>query len=164
MSYDFKLDNSLHKFDRLDLDIALDYKGGFKTVENNYKLIQDTLKILLTEKASNIFHTDYGSEIRKFIGVADRDEIIEPALRGTTEDALSYYTDLQKEQILIQFVSLQERIQDISFINVQWMGNNPERFLEEPNLPAQNAKLTYIIEIGLITGENVQLVLNLKET
>lgn len=109
MSFDLKI---------LKGDIATS-SGGPQTVTGTDKVRQDILKILLTELGSNKFHPAYGSKLGAIqIGYIADPELVDSDLRSSAEEAILKLMNLQGSQSKVQFVSPEERILAINYIDV----------------------------------------------
>tara|TARA_A100001011_G_scaffold362861_1_gene412275 strand:+ start:7773 stop:8204 length:432 start_codon:yes stop_codon:yes gene_type:complete len=111
MSFDLRIRNG---------DIGLNSDGSVKIVDNNTKLRQDIVKILLTDTGSNKFHKFYGSRVGalEIGGVADR-SIIDTDLEASVRRALSNLISMQKAQSRKQFITPGEKILEVTSVSVE---------------------------------------------
>ena len=111
MSFDLRIRNG---------DIGIDGDGTIKLVNNNSKLRQDIVKILLTDVGSNEFHRFYGSRVGalEIGGVADR-TIIDADLEASVKKALSNLISMQKVQSRKQYVTPGEKILEVTSVSVE---------------------------------------------
>jgi len=111
MSFDLKIKN-------YDLSVE---QGKVKTVEGTDKLIQDILKICLTEAGSNPMHPSYGSYVSKsIIGSVLENDILITIARDQLFVALQNLKSLQEMQIRSsQRVSPEEQIASILGVSVE---------------------------------------------
>ena len=111
MSFDLKISN---------YDILIDM-GEVKLVEGTEKLIQDILKICLTESGSNPMHPAYGSYLSKsVVGNVLESEITISIARDQLVVALENLKMLQEGQIRsFQRLSAQEQISSILEVSVE---------------------------------------------
>lgn len=122
MSYDIKIINGDFSLKNGDLDI----------VEGQDKLIQDILKICLTEVGANIYNPWYGSYIhRSLIGSNLDTNITADVAKSQLQNSLETLQKLQQLQTsdTMQKVSPSEHIAAISNISVDRSASDP-RFIE----------------------------------
>lgn len=110
MSFDLKIING---------DLVMK-NGDLRKVEDSEKLIQDILKILLTEVGSNPNHPYYGSSISKsLIGSALDKNLLTQISESQIKNCLDVLKKLQEDQVKsFKFVTADEQIQQISSIKI----------------------------------------------
>lgn len=120
MSFDFKIKNG---------DFVLN-NGQLQTVVDSEKLIQDILKICLTEAGADPLYPWYGSFLsRAMIGNADSNGVVIQIAKSQLNTALTNLKDLQSLQVKsFQRVSAAEQINAISDISIIRNGDDPRRY------------------------------------
>jgi hypothetical protein len=121
MSFDLKLQNG---------DLSLD-NGSLKTIIDTEKLVQDILKICLTEAGSNPSAPWYGSLVsRSMIGsVLDTGIVVEVG-KSQLSNALDNLKQLQDQQSKsFQSVSPDELINNINVIDISRSAEDPRLFI-----------------------------------
>ena len=120
MSFDLKIINN-------DLVIQ---NGDLKKVNDSEKLIQDILKLALTEAGTNPLHPWYGSFLsRSIIGSSLDEDILIQVGKSQLENALQNLKSLQDMQIKTQQqVSADEQIAAISDISIIRSEADPRLF------------------------------------
>ncbi len=110
MSFDFKIESGGVKI----------VDGELQIVEDSEKLIQDLLKICLTEAGSNYLNPWYGSYLSKtVIGLAEDPKIIIPLAKSQLTKAIENLKKLQDNQIKnFQRLSADEQIASIKSIDI----------------------------------------------
>lgn len=102
MSYDLKITNG---------DISINKDGTLTTVNDNEKLRQDIIKIILTKVGENRYHPQYGSAVGALqIGSFADQEMIELDLASSAEEAVKFLMNLQKTQSKKQYLTPGEKI------------------------------------------------------
>lgn len=110
MSFDFKILNG---------DLVIGTNGDLDKVENTEKLVQDILKMLMTEVGSNEFYPWYGSLISSsMIGSTYDYEFISSVAENQIRSSLEILQNLQREQSLKQIVTPSELFAAIKSVNV----------------------------------------------
>jgi hypothetical protein len=110
MSFDLKILNG---------DLVIGTNSDFGTVENTEKLIQDILKMLMTEIGSNQNFPWYGSSITSsMLGSPYDIEFIATIAENQIRSSLETLQSLQREQSLKQIVTPSELLAAIKNINV----------------------------------------------
>ena len=108
-------------------DICFDKNGDAITSSDDIKLQQEMLKVLIDEKFSNPFHSDWGSQITKMIGSKNTD-ITKNKVKVLVRQAEEY---LQKIQIIEYSehhnLNEKEMIEEITSVNIEGVG--PTGFL-----------------------------------
>lgn len=111
MSFDFRILNG---------DFVIDQNGDLAIVENNDKLVQDILKIVLTPVGSNRLNPAYGSLVgRSLVGNVLPMEFVSTMASSQIHSALEYLQRLQKEQSATQPVSAGELLAAIQSIKIE---------------------------------------------
>lgn len=120
MSFDLQIVNN---------DLVID-KGELKQVVDSQKLIQDILKLALTEAGANPLHPWYGSFLSKVaVGSSLDDDIIVQMSRSQLQTALENLKSLQDMQLKTQqSLSADEQIAAISDIFVNRSNEDPRLF------------------------------------
>jgi phage baseplate assembly protein W len=110
MSYDLQL---------IDGDLVLQ-NGELQTVQNSQKLIQDILKILLTDVGADPLQPAYGSFLsRAVIGTAIANGAIVQIAKSQINTCLTNLQQLQQKQVQsMQKVSADEQLAAITNISV----------------------------------------------
>lgn len=141
MSFDFKLENRNWKISK---------NGSFERVENNEKLIQDCLKILVTNVASNPFHPTYGSLLGKnLIGNVFDTEFVSSIASNQIKNSLENLQKYQREQSRYQNVTSEEQLAAIRQVIVEQNSVDPRHYL-----------VNVVVTTGALTSET--LVFNVK--
>lgn len=106
MSFDIKI---------ISGDIALGTSGDLQKVENIDKLLQDSLKIVLSDKNENKYHSEYGSDLNALlIGTSISDNWVSfNKVKQSITNALQILANYQLQQTKWQITSLSELIFDI---------------------------------------------------
>lgn len=112
MSFDLKI---------VGRDLGFGPTKDLAIVENSEKLIQDVLKIVLTQIGSNPFFPWYGSPItRSLIGTAFEERFVSAVASNQLRTALETLQNLQKEQLKqSQIVTPQEQIAAVQNVIVE---------------------------------------------
>lgn len=120
MSFDLKIINR---------DLVIN-QGDLQTVQDSEKLIQDILKMLLTEAGSNPIHPGYGSYLsRSVVGNAAGTSVIVQIAQAQINNCLSGLQQLQQMQIkTLQKVSADEQLAAITGISVVRSAFDPRLF------------------------------------
>jgi hypothetical protein len=121
LSFDLKI---------IDGDLVLQ-NGDFRQVQDTEKLIQDILKICLTEVGSNPLLPWYGSYLsRSVIGSALGTNVTVQLAQTQLQNALQNLMTVQQQQVKsFQMVTPDELINSISGISVSQSASNPTLFL-----------------------------------
>lgn len=120
MSIDLKIING-------DLVIT---QGALQTVQDSEKLIQDILKICLTDVGSNPLHPSYGSFLsRSVVGNAAETSVIVQIATAQLNTCLTNLQQLQQLQLKsFQKVSADEQLAAITGISVLRSSSDPRLF------------------------------------
>jgi hypothetical protein len=120
MSFDLKIVNK-------DLVIS---QGQLKTVRDSEKLIQDILKICLTDVGSNPIHPSYGSFLsRSIVGNAMHTDVIVQIGTSQINTCLTNLQHLQQLQLKsFQKVSADEQLAAITGISITRSAFDPRLF------------------------------------
>lgn len=120
MSFDLKIQNK-------DLKII---NGQLKTVVDSEKLIQDILKICLTDAGSNILNPFYGSFISSaMIGSSLATEIVVSLGQAQIQKCLENLQSLQLVQVsTLQRVSPDEQLAAVNKVSIIRNTNDPRLF------------------------------------
>ncbi|HEY5268410.1 MAG TPA: hypothetical protein VII94_04725 [Candidatus Saccharimonadales bacterium] len=123
MSYDLKIING-------DLVISQANGGDLRAVVDSEKLIQDILKICLTDVGSNPLHPSYGSYLsRSVIGTPLQTGIIVQIATAQLNTCLTNLQSLQQSQLKsLQKVSADEQLAAITGISVLRSPLDPRLF------------------------------------
>lgn len=101
----------------IENDYRFDLSGEPLRIQDENLLYQAALKILLTEKGSNIYHTDYGTSITNLIGSKALGAVT-TLLTEEVSTALRNMQRQQQEQGKFQSVSAKERLFRVLSVNV----------------------------------------------
>lgn len=120
MSFDLKIESG---------DLVLK-QGKLKTITDSEKLIQDVLKMVLTEAGSNPMHPWYGSFVsRTLIGNPNYNNVLIQIAKSQLTTALQNLKQLQDLQVKsFQRVSADEQLASIGDISIQNNPNDPRLF------------------------------------
>jgi hypothetical protein len=120
MSFDLKI---------IDGDLVIT-RGSLRTVRDSEKLIQDILKMALTEAGSNPMFPWYGSYIsRTLIGSVLDVSVTFQVAHSQLQNSLQNLKDLQQVQVKSgQIVSADEQINSILDISINRNNNDPRLF------------------------------------
>ncbi len=120
MSFDLKIVNG-------DLEIN---QGSLRIVENSEKLIQDILKICLTDVGANPLHPSYGSFLsRSVVGNPLQTSVVVQIAKSQLNNCLTNLQQLQQLQIKsFQKVSADEQLAAVTGISVVKSAFDPRLF------------------------------------
>lgn len=120
MSFDLKIING---------DLVIN-QGALQTVVDSEKLIQDILKICLTDVGSNPLHPSYGSFLsRSVIGNALQTNVVVQIAKSQINSCLVNLQTLQQLQVKsFQRVTADEQLAAITGISVVRSGFDPRLF------------------------------------
>ena len=120
MSFDLKIQNG---------DLVIN-QGALQTVTDSDKLVQDILKICLTDVGSNPLHPSYGSFLsRSVVGSALQTDIIVQVATSQLNTCLTNLQQLQQLQVKsFQKVSADEQLAAILGISVVRSAFDPRLF------------------------------------
>ncbi len=120
MSFDLKIING---------DLLIN-NGSLTTCINSDKLIQDILKMVLTEAGSNPMHPWYGSFVsRTIIGNPNYNNVLIQIAKSQLTTALNKLKQLQDLQVKsFQRVTADEQLASIGDISIQNNPNDPRLF------------------------------------
>ena len=120
MSFDLKVSGG---------DLVIDTNSDVKTVQDSEKLIQDVLKMLMTEQGSNIWWPWYGSTLAgSMIGSPFESQFISSVAENQIRSSLETLQNLQSDQASRQTVTPAELLAAIKSVNVQRNQINPTFF------------------------------------
>lgn len=121
MSFDLKLENG---------DLKIDSTGDIAIVENSEKLIQDILKIILTDLGSNRAFPWYGCPINKaLIGTPFTKDFVSEIASQQLSNSLNTLQRMQLEQIRKnQLVTAQEQIASVERASIERNPVDPRFF------------------------------------
>jgi hypothetical protein len=103
--------------------------GDVKPIFDNEKLVQDVIKILLTEEGDNSFHPGYGSRIGALkLGHVGDEDLLVSDLSSSAERAIRKLISIQRAQSRRQFLSPGETIIDINNISVSRNDLDPRSY------------------------------------
>ncbi len=112
----------------IENDWRFNPQGNPITIDNENLLYQAALKILLTQRGSNPFHTAYGSRLLSRIG-AKAIGATATIIREDVLGALTRLQSLQTQQVRYQPVSPRERLASIVSVEVLPHQSDPTAFL-----------------------------------
>jgi len=148
MSFDARLENG-------DLVINED----IEILEDTDKLLQDSIKLLLTPLGSWIFDPQYGTKLSiDLIGEALPSWISEQNLSSLVIAAFEHYKDIQKAQVASgQFLSDAERLASVANVEVFRDRSDPRQFNTFITLVTRNGavvthRFKFDPSVGLDTG------------
>lgn len=138
MSFDLMLSNG---------DVIINSSGDVAIVTDQNKLIQDVIKIIITEQGTNIYHPMYGSLLNsRIIGQTLTVSNSVAILTASVNEAMTTLITLQKEQQRVQALSPAEQIVSVNNISVS----------RDPKEPRQlNATLTIKTGAGILVSETL---------
>ena len=141
MSFDLKIETN-------DLKINLD--GSIQTVRDNFKLVQDVIKAILTSIGDNKYFPWYGSSIgANMIGqVLNNDFVVSEAERAI-QNTLTQIMSLQNAQSRVQYVSAGEMIAAIRNVSILRSNTDPRQW--EITVSVLTRKLTVVEETFSLT-------------
>jgi len=102
---------------RVENDFQIDSQGSYLIIENENLLYQASMKIILTDKGSNPFHTWYGTSISSRIGSKAVGNIA-GALAEDVRQALTNLQNIQTQKSKWQPVTFKERLYQILQVQV----------------------------------------------
>lgn len=146
-----------------DLRFASD--GNAILVDEEDLLYQAALKILLTDRGSNPYHTWYGTTIRSRIGTKALGGVA-ALLSDDVRKAMSSLQAMQKEQGKYQAVSPKERLYNVLNVHVNPHAQDPTTFLidvtvQNASSEAINLKIVYTAPgVVALMGSNGLLLPN----
>jgi len=105
-------------------DLRFDEQGAIVLLQNENLLYQASLKILLTERGSNPYHTYYGTKIKERIG-AKAIGAVSAAIKQEVIRALGFLQRFQQEQGKYQAVTLKEMLYEVASVQVTPATNDP---------------------------------------
>lgn len=149
-------------------DWRFDIEGELIEVVNEDLLYQAALKILLTRRGSNPYHTAYGSKIMDRIG-AKAVGAVATSIQDDVRTALGRMQSLQQQQAKYQRVSLKERLYSIMSVEVFPHETDPTAFLVDvvvSNGTAEPVRLSIVFSVPgavALAGTN-NLTLGLETT
>lgn len=112
----------------IENDFRYDIQGDPILIDNDNLLYQASLKIILTDKGSNPYHTWYGTRLQSRIGL----KALSATAMLISEDvrrALNNMKKLQTAQAKYQEVSFKERLMSVLAVNVFPHETDPTAFL-----------------------------------
>lgn len=117
-------------------DFRFDQNGHMLLVANEDLLYQAALKILLTDRGSNVYHSWYGTTLRERIGSKALSGVAS-VLSEDVRRALSNMQAVQIEQSKYQTVTFKEKLYAILAVETRQHQQDPTTFLI--NVTVQNA-------------------------
>ena len=133
-------------------DIALDSSGGLQIVENIEKLLQDALKITLSDQNDNKYHPEYGSDLNTLsVGTSLSDDWVSSnKVRQSVVNALQILAGYQLQQTKWQSTSLSELLFDIEGIYVEINRYDPRQIDVTAFLVTQDLQIAkFVLPITL---------------
>lgn len=120
MSFDLKIQNN---------DISISSGGDVELVRNTDKLVQDVLKIILTPQGSNKYYVWYGSVITsKVVGEVLGSYYTKLEITRAIQESLGNLMTMQQTQALYQYVSPEETIAAINYIDIGRDETEPRQY------------------------------------
>lgn len=121
MSFDFKIK---------DGNLSISETGEIEIVEKEAKLIQDIIKIVLSQRGFNKRNPWYGTDIvNGGIGNSFDFQFTSSFLQSQVKSAIETLISLQKQQEKNQYLTPEESIAAIKLVSVKERFNDP-RFLD----------------------------------
>jgi phage baseplate assembly protein W len=117
-------------------DYRFDKLGDIITIDNENLLYQACLKMILTERGSNIYHPAYGSKIMNMIG-RKRMSAAAMQIQEDVQNALQKVKNLQTGQRKFQAVTDREYLYSVTEVTVSEGNEDPTGFFV--NVVVQNA-------------------------
>lgn len=144
-------------------DYRFDIQGQMILIENENLLYQAALKILLTDRGSNPYHTWYGTSIRSRIGTKAVSDVA-TAINEDIRRSLGKLQDLQEAQSEFQVVTFKERLYQIQSVQTYQDENNPFIFyvdvvVQNASSDSINLSIVYTVPdvVSLVQGDGVDL-------
>ena len=120
-------------------------------VERNDKIIQDIIKILLTDLGENKFHPYYGSSAGKLdVGSVLDQDFFKTKIEDSVIQAINNLISLQKNRAKFQYITPSETILEVSGVRVNRDTNDPRMwsvFVSVITLELQEISQTVTIRI-----------------
>lgn len=133
MSFDLKIING---------DLAIGSNNDLDKVINTDKLIQDVLKLLMTELGANPFFPWYGSPLSSsVIGTSLDEKFIVSIAENQIRSGIETIINLQREQSVSQKVSASELIAAIKAVSVVRNLVDPRMFTVEVEVIAKSLRV-----------------------
>ena len=129
----------------IENDYRFNQVGDIRTIVNEDLLYQSCLKVILTRRGSNPYHTGYGSEIMKRIG-RKRMTAAAGAIRQDIITALREVMSLQAGQRKFQQVTNRERLYRVEDVSVT---------------PSASDPTTFVVGVSVTNGSNQPVSLNI---
>jgi len=107
-------------------DIKFSPGGDIITINEEEKLLQELVKVILTSKGNNPYHKEFGSVVSDSIGMLQEEGFREAKLKQSIIEAVLRLKYLQRERITMGYkFSLKELIDKIQKIEIYEIENNP---------------------------------------
>jgi phage baseplate assembly protein W len=126
-------------------DYNISVTGDYSYVRDEEKLIQDVRKILMTPKATNIFHRWYGSLLDVVIGGKAFGGPTEDLLTAETGTAIRNLIDLQDRQRLYQIVTDGESLASLENVSTQVHVSDPTIYEVEVVIQARSRNIGSLV-------------------
>jgi len=143
------------------LQVENDYRygegGGLRKLTDENLLQQRCLKILLTDRGSNVFHNWYGSSLQSRLG-SKAVGAVASALRVDVERALETLRNTQDQQAEYQQMSAKERLAEVESVLVSPLENDPTAFIID--VVVRNASNESVNITAIYTSPGVTAYLN----
>ena len=104
-----------------DKDLVFDGAGKVAIVTNEAKLKQALDKILRTEQGRNFLHQLYGSTLYDLLGGKLSTTLMTSLLSKKMSGTLEYFTGIQQNQRLVQYVTPQEIMASVESVIINRM-------------------------------------------
>ena len=143
----------------IENDYRFDSEGKAVLITNENLLYQAALKILLTDRGSNVYHPWYGTYLRSRVGskaLAGVASLINEDVRR----ALRKLQNVQEQKAKYQAVSFKERLYDILSVDVYPHAQDPTTYMIEvvvQNASAEPINLSIVFtvpEVVALMGSN----------
>jgi len=133
----------------IENDWRFDPQGELILIDNENLLYQSALKIILTDRGSNVYHPLYGSLLKSRIG-AKAVGAVATLLREDVQTALQRMQALQGQQAGFQQVTLKERLAAILSVEVMPHRSDPTAFLVDvvvSNASGEPVSITIVFSV-----------------
>jgi len=130
-------------------DIRFDESGDALYVEDENLLYQNSLKIILTDLGSNLYHTWYGSNIRRRIG-SKATSTVAAMISEDVRNALQNLQATQLEQSNYQTVTFKERLYQVQSVETFQSEEDPTMYIVDVvvrNASNEPVKITTIFTV-----------------
>lgn len=103
----------------LYFDLYIDDAGITQVVDGEVKLQQELLKISIEEKGGNIFHTNWGSDLKRQLIGSKHNNAIRQKAEIMVRNSMEYLRSLQEgEQLVYQHMDPEEMLSSVESVDV----------------------------------------------